>query len=346
MIRKSLIIFLLGAAAGAATYAQQTPPPQRDDAPRAFAWSFDGDGGYLGVQTQEVTRENFAKLGLRDVRGVAVEKVLEKSPAESAGIQAGDVIVRFNGEEVTSARKLTRLISEVDPDHQAKLTVIRGGSEREVTVTVGKRPMPALANGNFEFKALEPGQIPDLKNFPQLQNMPDPQVWQNLPKGDFKFEVPNGPGQTWVFGTGRQIGVGITPLTKQLADHFRVVGGAMINEVRDDSPAAKAGLKAGDIIVEANGQPVKNQMDLIRIVNEKKDGDVQVTIVRDGNRQTLTVTPEATKDGNFFFQTDDDGGLTPPATPRAPRGLRQGQPGTPGPPAAPLPRLAMPGRIV
>jgi serine protease Do len=346
MISKSLACFLLGVAAGTAAYAQQTPAPQKaDESPRAFAWTFDGDGGYLGVQTREVTKDNFSKFGLRDVRGVAVESVMEKSPAAAAGIQSGDVIVRFNGEEVTSARKLTRLVGEVDPDHQAKVTVLRNGSEHDITVTVGKRPMPEFANGNFEFKVPEPGQIPDLKNMPQWQGMPD---LKDLPKGDFKsLEIPNGQG--WVFSSaqgGRQIGVGITPLTKQLADHFRVDGGAMISEVRENSPAAKAGLKAGDIIVEANGKPVSNQVDLIRAINEKKEGDVQLTIVRDGNRQSVTVTPEAAKDGNLFFQTDDDGALTPPPAPRAPRGLRQGQPGTPGPSPAPLMRLAIPGRIV
>src|SRR5207249_3347044 len=134
MIRKSLAFFLLGVAAGTAAYAQQTPAPQKEDTPRAFAWTFDGDGGYLGVQAQEVTRENFAKFGLRDVRGVAVERVMEKSPAEAAGIQTGDVIVRFNGEEVTSVRKLTRLIGEVDPEHQAKVTVVRGSIDGEIIV--------------------------------------------------------------------------------------------------------------------------------------------------------------------------------------------------------------------
>src|SRR5437867_7651436 len=121
----------------------QTPETkkEKDKAATTFAWSFDGDGGYLGVQTQEVTKENFAKFGLRDVRGIAVEKVLENSPAAAAGIQNGDVIVRFNGEEVTSSRKLTRLVSEVDPDHQVSLTVSRGGREQDIGVTVGKRPV-------------------------------------------------------------------------------------------------------------------------------------------------------------------------------------------------------------
>ena len=96
----------------------QTPEPKKDKviAPQAFAFSFDGDGGYLGVQTQEISKENFAKFGLRDVRGVAIEKVLENSPAAAAGIKDGDVIVRFNGEEIASSRKLTRLVGEVDPE--------------------------------------------------------------------------------------------------------------------------------------------------------------------------------------------------------------------------------------
>src|SRR4051794_34920765 len=60
MIRKSLALFVLGVAAGTAAYAQKDiTPPAQPEAPQTFAWTFDGDGGYLGVQTIEVTRENF-----------------------------------------------------------------------------------------------------------------------------------------------------------------------------------------------------------------------------------------------------------------------------------------------
>jgi len=315
MIRKSLALFLLGVAAGTAAYAQRDiTPPARPDVPQAFAWSFDGSNGYLGVETQEVTRDNFAKFGLREVRGVAVEKVMGKSPAEAAGIKAGDVIVKFNGDEVTSTRKLTRLVSEVDPDHQATLTVLRGGNEQSVTVTVGKRPMPEFNNGNFFQMNVPPMgdlNMPDLKNFPQFKNMPDLQNipdLQNLPNGQFRsLQIPNGQGWSWssVQG-GRQIGVGITPLTKQLADHFRVDSGVLVNEVRENSPASKAGLRAGDIILKVDNRTIMNQNDLIHAINEKKDGNVQLTIVRDGNRQTISVTPEAAKDGNFVFQSDSD----------------------------------------
>ena len=77
--------------------------------------------------------------------------------------------------------------------------------------------------------------------------------------------------------------------------------------MRENSPAAKAGLKAGDIIVEADGKAVRSQFDLIKSINDKKDGSVQITVVRNGKRQTMSVTPEVSKDTGFVFDTDNDG---------------------------------------
>ena len=53
-------------------------------------------------------------------------------------------------------------------------------------------------------------------------------------------------------------------------------------------------------MVEADGNPIRNENDLVRAINAKKDGDVQLTIVRSGKRQTITVTPEASKEGGFL----------------------------------------------
>ncbi len=179
MIRKSLIFIVLAFCTCTLVNAQ-TPQARKDaeKAPKIFSFAFDGDGGYLGIQTAEVTKENFGKYGLRDVRGVAVEKVLDNSPAQAAGLQNGDVITRFNGEEITSVRKLTRLVNEVAPDHQAKITVTRGGDERELTVTVGKRPMPSFENGNFEFRTGAPGKVdlPDMPEFPKMGDLPKIQM--------------------------------------------------------------------------------------------------------------------------------------------------------------------------
>jgi membrane-associated protease RseP (regulator of RpoE activity) len=90
----------------------------------------------------------------------------------------------------------------------------------------------------------------------------------------------------------------------------------MVSEVREGSPAEKAGLKAGDIIVEVDGTAVKGNFDLIKAVNDKKEGPVNLTIVRGGSRQTISVTPEAAKDGgNFFYKGDGEDGSIAPAMP-------------------------------
>lgn len=302
----------------------QTPEPKADAMPQAYSLFFDGNGAYLGVQTVEVTKDNLGKYGLRSVRGVAVEKVVENSPAAAAGLRDGDVILRMNGDEVTSTRKLTRLLSEVSPDHQVRLTISRNGSEQEINATVGKRPGVKFGEGNFTFSTPEPFGKLDLERFPQLKDLPRFKDFdfKDLPnaEGLRAFTFPNGEGRILSWSNSRQIGVGVTPLTDQLAKHFGVEDGLMINEVRDGSPAMKAGLKAGDIIVEANGNAIKGDLDLIREVNAQKEGDVQLVIVRSGQRQTVSVTPEASKDSGFFFNTDDGPGgriLVPPP-PRAP----------------------------
>lgn len=330
---RSLFVSILVVTTSFILAIGQTPDAKKDDKKTAqtFSMFFDGDGGYLGVQTVEISRDNLAKFGLPEVRGVGVEKVVENSPAAAAGIRDGDVILRFNGEEITSGRKLSRLVSETSPDHQVRLTVLRGGSEQEITATVGKRPGVKFGDGNFkfDFPQFDHFEMPQLKGLEKLKDLPQ---LHNLPQfKDFpKFEGPgvwtspdgNSRVFTWRSGEGRIIGVSVQPLTKQLATHFGVESGMMISEVRENSAAAKAGLRAGDIIVEANGKAVKNDFDLIREVNSKKEGDVQLTIVREGKRQTISVTPEVSKDGGFFFNNDDQGGSQFFSTP-APRVLAE-----------------------
>ena len=300
MIRKVLTFSVLSVLGCAVVDAQETPSAPKDKVERKAQIAFSTapfTRSYLGVQTQEISKENFSRFGLSAVRGVGIEKVVENSPAARAGLQANDVIIRFDGEEVESISKLNRLISEVAPDHNAKLTILRGGSEREINVVMGKREF-----AQFEGQGLRFENFPAL---PQIQALPNIQA---LPRTMQTVPIPPMRGGdsdvfVWRGDASRQIGVGVTALTKQLSDYFGVSEGSglLINSVRENSPAARAGLKAGDIIVEADGTDVKGQIDLIRAINAKKEGDISLTIVRDRNRQNIRVTPETSKDGAFKF---------------------------------------------
>ena len=283
MLNKFFALTILTAAGAMAANAQLTPTAPTEGRTRQMILTQPFESSYLGVQTEDISKENFSNYGLSTVRGVGVDQVVKDSPAAKSGLLKGDVILKFEGEEISSVRKLTRLIAETAPDHTAKLTILRNGGEREISVTLGKRDLPQFSGGNFSL-----GNLPDLAPFPRSAQT---------------FSLPptaGGDADVFVFrgGANRQIGIGVTSLTKQLADYFGVAEGKglLVNSVRDNSPAAKAGLKAGDVIVEIEGKPIKETSDLIRAVNEKKEGGVSVTFLRDKNRQTISVTPETTKE--------------------------------------------------
>lgn len=316
MFRQFISAAMLATATSAAF--AQTPAPAPIPVPRAEARNmmfFSNDGGYLGIQGVAITNENLSQFGLREARGVGIDKVMENSPAAAAGLQKGDVVIRFDGEEVKSSSKLSRMIAEVAPDQKATLTVLRGGQEREITVTMGKRP-------EMTFQMAE--GFPSLQNLPSIPAMPNMREFK-LDDEMFKgqtFEFPKDGNFTFQFFGGRKIGVVSEPLTKQLADHLGVAGGKglLVMEVRADGPAAKAGLKAGDIIVEANGTAISEPNDLVRQINSKKEGDIEVTVIRDKNRQTLKITPEAAKEGAAFpaFEARPGSWVMAPRAPVAP----------------------------
>jgi serine protease Do len=260
------IILSTGIALAQQRPAQPTPPPNPDGPPEN-TFMFFGDGsGFLGVYAEDINKENMGRYHLNQVRGVGVTQIVKESPAEKAGLRKDDVILRIDGENVTSVRKLNRLVSEIAPDQSVRVTISRGGSEQELTATMGRRK-------ENDFGGL-------------LQNNP----------GNWEWEGPavtkDGP---WVFALGgsRRIGISTTELTKQLADYFGVSGGqgVLVTNVSEDGAAAKAGVKAGDVITAVDGEAVDSSGDISRIINRKKDGDVTLTIIRNKSQQTIRVTP-------------------------------------------------------
>lgn len=89
-----------------------------------------------------------------------------------------------------------------------------------------------------------------------------------------------------------RIGVGFTSLTEQLAQYFGVDGGVLIHTVRDQSPASEAGVKAGDVIVEIDGISVNGTLALFNTIKKRSDGPLILTVIRDRERKTITVTPK------------------------------------------------------
>lgn len=245
--------------------------PEAPFAPETFSFFYNNES-FLGIYPEEVNNANMKRYGLSEARGVAVKRVIEDSPAARAGIRKDDVILRFNGEEVTSVHKLNRLISEVAPDHTARLTISRGGAEQEISVTMAKR-----------------------ENFPRSFQLTLPEGLDRLGDDLGRLgDMPNREDFSFIFGANRRIGVGVSQLTKQLGEYFGVPGGrgALITSVREGGPAARAGLKAGDVITAVDGKAIERVADLTRELNRKGDGEITIKIIRDKSERTFRLTPE------------------------------------------------------
>jgi C-terminal processing protease CtpA/Prc len=332
------------AQAAAGSYAAAVA---QEPASAGFASTFFAPGNFLGVHVEEVTRENMGRYGLTgEARGVGVQSIVKGSPAERAGLRERDVIVRFDGEAVTSVRKLNRLIDESSPEHTARMTVLRGGSEQQVSATLGKREgfAPAVG-GNFmqgfdseavrELAERYRGDSEQTKRRAEELRRSGEEVRKRME--ELQRNNPGGFGGNFFnLGAGRRIGITSTPLAPQLAEYFGVRKGVLVNSVEDGSPAARAGIKAGDVIVEAGGEQVEDSDDLSRAINKREEGEVTLSVYRDRKQRSVRVTPERRQPQSFNFGPGVYN--IPPVAAIAPRAPRAAQ----APRAPVAPRVVVP----
>ena len=295
-------------APGAPAAPADMPEPQL-----GFAELLPDEGNYLGVRVEELTRDNAKEYGLSgEPRGVGITQVLKGSPAEHAGLRERDVIVRFDGEAVTSVRKLTRLITESSPEHTARIGVLRGGSEQEVSATLTRRERMAPAIAGQLFGGVD---LAEAQRFGE-EWAKNSEEWKRENK---RLEELGRDGSgVFALSSSRRIGVTTTSLGKQLADYFGVSHGVLVNSVEQGSPADKAGLRAGDVVTEADGRTVEDASDLLRALGAKEEGEVTLSIVREKKQRTVRVTPERRQTPQRFFTTPGAFRIAPPVAAIAP----------------------------
>ncbi len=102
--------------------------------------------GVIGVSVQDVTRELAEQFRLPNTHGALISQVNKDSPAEKAGLKAGDVVVRFNGRAVADTGQLRNFVAASAPGSKATIVVIRNGREQSFTVAIGKMPSESVAS--------------------------------------------------------------------------------------------------------------------------------------------------------------------------------------------------------
>jgi serine protease Do len=97
------------------------------------------DRGWLGVQIKPVSDEVASVLGLEAGQGTMIEKVMDGTPAQKAGLQSGDIVLSFDGTKIGEARDLTRGVAGTAPDTVTKVEVLRKGERLTLDVTLANR---------------------------------------------------------------------------------------------------------------------------------------------------------------------------------------------------------------
>src|SRR6266567_4636963 len=192
--------------------------------------------GWLGVRIQQVTDEVAESLGVKPPRGALVTGIDEKGPAKPAGIEPGDVIVKFDGKDIKDMRDLPRVVADTPVGKQTPVVIIRKGKEDTKSVTLGR---------------LEDGE--------------------KLAAADPKSE-----GTTDKPVVKKTLGLELANMSDDLRKRYKIkdtVKGVIITGIDQNSPAADKRLSPGDVIVEIAQEAVANADDLqAKIDKLKKDG--------------------------------------------------------------------------
>ena len=254
---------------------------QGDDGP---AFDIFGMGGSrVGMVVRDVETADVSKEKLSATAGAVVTEVVQASAAEKAGVKVGDVVTAFDGERVRSARQLERLVEETPAGRTVKVALQRAGAPVTLDVTPEAPKMTQMRPGEggdmfWERGAPRPGQ--------QFHG----------PEGGmpFKFEVPSGrfdfDSEPFLAAGRGRLGVRVQDLSDELAGYFGVKSGVLVAGVEADAPAAKAGIKAGDVITAVNGQAITEPGELRREVAKVEDGKTaELSVTRDKKPLTLKV---------------------------------------------------------
>ena len=207
--------------------------------------------GYLGVRIQPMNEDLADALGLPANRGEFIQSVQPGEPAEAAGLQQGDVVLKVDGKDVTPDQSLSWLVANIEPGRRINLDIVRDGERRTVPVTVGRRPSEEeLAAQVFNPDEQDPLQRP-----------------QSAQGGVIE----------------EALGLQLVPVTPQIAGQLGLQGvsqGLVVAAVDPNSDAARKGLARGTVLLSVNGRPVATVEELEAAVTAAKASGREAMLFR------------------------------------------------------------------
>jgi len=194
--------------------------------------------GYLGVYFAQLTEREAKRLGLRTVDGVMVESVLDKSPAEKAGILDGDILVGYNNHEIDNTSQLSVMVSTTRAGQEVPIDILRNGKKMTINAVIADRD-------EFNATAQAKATVPD----------------------DFDARQWNGMDL-----------IAFTPDVASALD-LKPIDGIYVRRVEPNSPADRASVTRGTIILQIDEVPVKTIEELVRAVDKLKKSSRAVGLI-------------------------------------------------------------------
>ena len=216
--------------------------------------------GWLGVFIQEITPEIAESLGLDSENGALVSSVHPEGPAQAGGIMAGDVVLKFDGKEISDMRSLPRIVAETAIGKDVKVDVLRDGKMKTLTITLGELEQAEQA-GLF-------GESAKAKAEPHSFASLGFTVAPLTDEARKEYEVPDDA-------------------------NGEAINGVIVTEVVDGSPSSERGLTPGDVIRRIGQRQVTTVSDLIDGVAEvrKSNKTSFLLLVRRGSRERFVAIP-------------------------------------------------------
>ncbi len=244
-----------------------------------------GPQGYLGINFRDVSDEQVSVLRLKEARGAEIILLDHDGPAFRCGLREHDVIQQMNGQVIEGEEQLRQMLRELPAGRTVSFVISRDGQQQSLSAQLANRD--TLGQEAWERHMT----VPD-------PSAADPMVHRSGFFGGGAPSVVEVPKHGFL-GTSilssSYTGALLEMMGPQLADYFGSQGGLLVREVDPNSPAAAAGLHAGDVVVRINAIPVVSSADWIKIVHENRGKPLAVVVLRDRKEQILTLTPDSKK---------------------------------------------------
>ena len=246
----------------------------------------------VSAQIKEKGKVERGWLGVRIIVNedgeIEISNVEDESPAELAKLRRGDIILQIGGKDVSNRQMLRNEIRMRRPGESVTIKIERKGKTEEIKVRLGEYSEKDI------FQEFE-------RKFPRLFA---PKLLEPL-----KPTVPVEPELfRWGFENRRYIGVYIQDLNEELSEHFGVKKGTglLISKISEDSPAEKAGLKVGDVIVKADGKRVETTNELVDLIQDKERGEkIKIVFLRDRKERSAEIEIEEEERRGSCFSPGD-----------------------------------------